>query len=198
MTMISINKLFSLLALATVGSLAIACGTSSGTSGGTAATADTGTATDGGTAAKADTGTATDGGTSDAVAPAGDASAAAAAGCLAAADQATLKPFGEDKAKGDKFADDVKNCSLPNASMADQAAAAQKIGECLVGKGYALTVGCAGCYGIRAYCTIKNCLMNAEEAKTANCLAAPTGEPCTACANKYKCIEASENCKAGK
>ncbi len=206
-------KLTTLLALATLGSLAIACGSSGGTTGGgtttdtatatdSGATADTGTATDGATAT--DTGTKADGTTATDTATAGDATAttdaaAAGAGCTGATDQAYLKSLADDKAKGDKFANDVKACTLGNSSKPDEASAAAAIGACVVkDKGHPITEVCGGCYGIRGYCTFKNCVANAAEVSTANCVADPGGESCTKCADKFGCIKKSEDCKAGK
>ena len=224
MKMFSIKKLCSLLALATVGSLAIACTSSTGSGSGTAATdttaadvaatGDTATTTDTGTtagdAAKTDTATTgTDGTAAGDTMTTGDTATtgdtmttadtmpAGDKGCLSAADQAFLGELAKDNAKATKFGDDIKNCGLPQASEPDQDKAAAKIGDCVVSKGNAVSNKCAACYGIRAYCTIKNCVMNPAESATAKCVAEPTGEPCTACGTKYKCVEMSDNCKKG-
>ncbi len=219
-------KICTLLALATLGSTAIACGSSGGSSGGgstttdtatadtgstadTAATVDTGT-TGGDTATATDTTTKADGTTMADATATGDTTttgdstttaetATAGAGCTGATDQAYLKSLSEDKAKADKFAGDVKACTLSNTTKPDEASAAAAIGACVVkDKGHPITEVCGGCYGIRGYCTFKNCVANSAEASTSGCLADPGGESCTKCADKYGCIKKSEDCKAGK
>lgn len=219
-------RFFQMLALATVGSLAIACTSTSGGGGTTADTttaADTGTGTGSDAAAGTDTAkadgtaaadtstdaakagdTATTGG--DVATTGGDAATAADTGstgtkkgCTSADDQAFLKALEADKAKSDKFGDDVKNCTLANVGKPDEASAVAAIGKCLVDdKKQGVSLDCGGCYGIRGYCTFVNCVKNTEEAKTANCVMAPTGDTCTACANKYNCITKAEDCKVGK
>ena len=141
----------------------------------------------------------TDAGTPGDTTMSGDATATAGdKGCLSASDMAFVDGLKADAAAAGKFTDDVKNCTLSAASETDQAKATAKIGTCIVGKGYKVSETCGGCYGLRGYCTFKNCVANPTEAATANCIASPGGDTCTACATKYNCISASEDCKAGK
>jgi len=233
----------SLLALATIGSLAIACEdkassstpatdtaatdagsdaatggdaakTDSGTASDTASGGDTATASDAtattGDAAKTDSGTASDtasGGdtatASDATATTGDASGgtckAQDKGCLSCDDQKFVKLITDDTTKAYQYAEKIKSCALAQSTNTDQADAAKKIAECVdQDKLFTVSTGCTGCYAIRAHCTVVNCVMNQTEAAKANCVLKPLEQPCTDCANKYKCIEASETCKAGK
>lgn len=202
---LSMYKIFTLLALATIGISAIAC-TSASTpaAGGTAtdtAAADTATGADG--AAATDTGAAADMGATDGAAAAdmgaaADTAAAGGKGCTAEADKTFVAGLA-DPDKGKKFLGDVTNCALAQMTNKDEAAAIAAISKCLVEtKANPVSMVCAGCYGLRAYCTLSNCVNNQEEAKTANCVAASGGEPCLACQNKYNCVTKSEDCKAGK
>jgi hypothetical protein len=181
------KKFLNLLAVATMAVLAVACGSNETTST-TTTTADAGV-------------------TVDTTAPAGDATATTAGdvtattgekGCLSDADKAFIDGLAKDKAAADKFADDVKNCLLAKAATkTDQKEASDAIGACLnTDKGNKISTVCGACYGIRAFCTFNNCVKNPNES-TANCLAAPNGEPCVACQTKYKCVELAEACKVG-
>lgn len=189
------RKLNWLLALAVVAITAVGCGDDAKTTTTTTTTTDTAsgdtatgdTTTPGDVTATGDTTT-----PSDVTATTGD------KGCLSASDAAFVAGLQADSAAANKFTEDVKNCTLSAASETDQAKATAKIGACIVGKGYKVSETCGGCYGLRGYCTFKNCVANPAEAATANCIASPGGETCTACANKYNCITASEDCKAGK
>lgn len=199
------KKFQSMLALAAVAILAVACDDSTKTTVTPAvdATTDTKLAGDatattdtaGDTAAPLDTTV-----TTDTVAPADAATTTAGAGCTSDGDKTFLGGLSKDKAAADKFTDDTKGCLLGGgAGKPDQKTASEFIGKCLVvDKKYAITETCGTCYGIRAYCAFKNCVANAAEAPTANCLAAASGEPCIACQTKYKCVEAAEACIAGK
>ncbi len=181
------KKFQSLLALAAVAILAVACDDAAKSSGTPTPTTDTVS----GDIAAADVPT-----TADVPADV----AAAATGCTAAADMAYLGGLAKDQAAADKFQDDIKGCLLgKGASKPDQKSGSEAIGTCVVvDKKYPITETCATCYGIRAYCAFKNCVANPAEAPTAKCLDAPGGVPCIDCQTKYKCIEASESCKAGK
>ena len=217
MKMFSIKQLTSLLALATVATSAIAC-TSTSSQASSASTTDTAadvagaeTAAETATGADATTGDTTGGGTDAAAtdtaatdaaatdAAATDAAAASGKGCTSAADQTFLATLGKDKAAADKFGTDVTNCTLANVGKPDEASATAAIGKCLVDdKKQGVSLACGACYGVRGYCTFVNCVKNQEESAKANCVAASTGEPCTACATKYNCLTKAADCQAGK
>ncbi|MSQ82420.1 MAG: hypothetical protein EXR77_05805, partial [Myxococcales bacterium] len=182
---LSMYKIFTLLALATIGISAIACtsastpasgGTATDTTGAadtakgadgaattdTAAAADMGTATD--TTGAADTGAAADTGTvgDSAAADTGTVGdgAAAGKGCTAEADKTFVAGLA-DPDKGKKFLGDVTNCALAQMTNKDEADAIGKISKCLVEtKANPVSMVCAGCYGLRAYCTLSNCVNN--------------------------------------
>ena len=180
------RKINWLLALAAVAMLAVGCGSDTKTT--TTATTDTSTTKDT---------TATD--TMAADMSMGDAATTTTdKGCLSATDTAYVTKLGGDATLAGKFTEDVKNCTLASAGATDQATAVAAIGKCVVGKGYPISPSCGGCYGLRGYCTFKNCVANQTESATANCIADAGGASCTACANKYNCITASDDCKAGK
>jgi hypothetical protein len=199
------KKFLALMAVAAIAVLAVACGSKESTTTTTTTTTDAGSATD--TTAAAGDVTATTAGDATATS-AGDATATTAGdatsttagdkGCLSDGDKAFLEGLSKDKAAADKFADDVKNCLLAKAATkTDQKEAADAIGACLnTDKGNKISTVCGACYGIRAFCTFNNCVKNPSES-SANCLAAPNGEPCVACQTKYKCVELADACKAG-
>jgi len=120
-------------------------------------------------------------------------------GCLGAADMAYVEALGKDPAKAEAFTNDTKSCTLGSCiSKTTDAEGSACVGKCLVEtKKHGLTVACATCYGIRAFCTLNNCVKNPAEASS-GCATDAGGKPCLDCQAKYNCIQAGEDCKAGK
>ncbi|MBI5611314.1 MAG: hypothetical protein HY902_20740 [Deltaproteobacteria bacterium] len=119
-------------------------------------------------------------------------------GCLSASDKAYVDELGKDQTKAETFTNDTKSCTLGSCiSKTTDAEGSACVGNCLVTtKKHPLSLACATCYGIRAFCTLNNCVKNPAEASS-GCATNASGQACIDCQNKYKCVEAGENCKAG-
>ncbi len=198
------RKINWLLALAAVAMLAVGCGSDTTTT--TTTTNDTSTAKD--TTTTTDTMNMGDGTMADMkmgdstmadTMMADTATMTADKGCLGASDMAYVEELSKDQAKAEAFTNDTKSCTLGSCiSKTTDAEGSACVGKCLVEtKGHKLTVGCATCYGIRAFCTLNNCVKNPAEAGS-GCATNASGQACIDCQNKYKCVQAGEDCKAGK
>lgn len=192
------RKINWLLALAAVAMLAVGCGSEETK---TTTTTDTSTTKD--TTTTTDTMNMGDGMMADMAmgdtAMADTATTTADKGCLGAADMAYVEALSKDPAKAEAFTNDTKSCTLGSCiSKTTDAEGSACVGNCLVNtKGHKLSVTCATCYGIRAFCTLNNCVKNPAEASS-GCATNASGQACIDCQNKYKCVQAGEDCKAGK
>jgi len=110
-------------------------------------------------------------------------------GCTAAGDQGFLQSLAADKAKGDKFRDDVKSCTLTKGCLgkATDNDKVKCINDCLD----AIYVGtpsstCDACYALNGYCGASKCLskcaVDAASAGCQECLATNCDPAKNACA----------------
>lgn len=148
--------------------------------------------------------------TSDSIAMPSDVSAGAGAafgvdavtttgplGCSSKEDQAFLAGLAKDATAAADFAQQVKNCALPNVNLPDDASTAAQIAKCVAGSAKGVSADCGGCFGMQTYCTFVHCVADPQEALVANCAGDPTSTTCEACTAKHGCTAVAEACKAG-
>lgn len=202
------KKFQSMLALAAVALITVACGTDpvktdtdTGTVTDTGLPSDGTTTTDTGptdTGATTDTGVTTDtaptdtGVTTDTGLPVDGTATAGFIGCTGATDQAYLGTFKTDPPKGQAFAAELKSCTLTKGclGLATDSLKIKCIADCIVAphKADGLTDPCGACYGLTGWCGAGPCL--------ASCAVDASSPACSACI-ATNCDPAANGCKAG-